>query len=194
MDYYLSNLNIYMFVMSKVTRYGTLHNLYVYDERAAGKDGDALCSLRFHHYFTEYIKQRESNELRRRPRFLFIILDNCVGQNKSNCVLKMFSLLCVIGLYEGVILHYLVAGHSHGIPDVGIAHAKRALQNSNYNVPEEIVQDMNTVEGINATYIDFRDADISDTMDYPFRTGWDQTMTKYFANMPCKSYKLSSYI
>jgi hypothetical protein len=175
-----------MFVMSKVTRYGTLHNLYIYDKRASGKDGDALCSLRFNNYMMEYISQRNNNELKKRPRFLFIILDNCVGQNKSNCVLKMFSLLCVFGLYDRVILHFLVAGHSHGIPDVGVAHAKRALSNANYNVPEEIVAAMNTVQGINATYIDFRDADVEDAIEYTFRQNWDQTLTKYFANMPCK--------
>ena len=99
---------------------------------------------------------------------------------------EIFSLLCVLGLYDGVILHFLVAGHSHGISDVGVAHAKRALSNSNYNVPEEIVQDMNTVEGINTAYIDFRDADDEDALNYVFRTGWDQTLTNYFANMPCK--------
>ena len=76
LDYYLSNLNIYMFVMSKVTRYGTLHNLYIYDERAAGKDGDALCSLRFNNYMMEYISQRNNNELKKDHAFcsLFSII------------------------------------------------------------------------------------------------------------------------
>jgi hypothetical protein len=186
LDYYLSNLNIYIFVMSNVTRYGTKHQLYVYDERAAGKDGDALCSLRFHYYMQQFIEQRNNNQLHLRARYLFIILDNCVGQNKSNAVMKLFSLLTVIGLYEGIILHYLEPGHSHGTPDVGVAHAKQSLKNDNYMVPEEMVRDMNTVDGINATYIDFRNASICDNKDYVFRSGWDQVMTSYVSNLPSK--------
>ena len=193
LDYYLSNLNIYAFVMSNVTRFGTKHQLYIYDERAAGKDGDALCSLRFDYYMREYIQQRDNNELEKRARYLFVILDNCVGQNKSNAVLKMFSLLTVIGLYDGIILHYLESGHSHGTPDVGIAHAKRALKGDNYMVPEEIVSDMNTVEGINATYIDFRDAHNSENLNYVFRSGWDQAITSYIANFPGKYFLTNSY-
>jgi hypothetical protein len=184
MDYYMQNLCLYVFIISQVTRFGAKHRLMLYDERAAGKDGDALCSLRFHYYMEKYIEDRDRGNLHKRARFLFIIMDNCVGQNKSNCVLKLFSLLSVIGLYEGIVLHYLEAGHSHGIPDVGLAHAKRPLNNSNYMVPEEIVQEMNTVEGINASYIDFRNANESACVDYIFRCTWDQTMSSYFANLP----------
>ena len=128
LDYYLSNLNLYMFVMSDITKYGTKHNIYVYDERAAGKDADALCSLRFAHYINRFIKQRNNGTLEKRATYLFVTMDNCVGQNKSNAVLQMFSLLCILGIYEGVICHYLEKGHSHGTPDVGTAHAKRPLK------------------------------------------------------------------
>jgi hypothetical protein len=180
--------------MSNITRFGTKHQLYIYDERAAGKDGDALCSLRFEYYMKEYIRQRDNNQLQNRARYLFVILDNCVGQNKSNAVLKMFSLLAIIGLYEGVILHYLEPGHSHGAPDVGVAHAKRALKSDNYMVPEEIVRDMNTVQGINATYIDYRDANNSESLDYVFRSGWDKIMTSYIGNLPGKLYYIDLYL
>ena len=97
-------------------------------------------------------------------------MDNCVGQNKSNAILQMFSLLTILGIYEGVVLHYFEAGHSHGAPDVGTAHAKRVLRN-NYYVPEEIVAQMNTVQGISATYIDFRHANsqrMAQKNEYPF--------------------------
>ena len=186
LDYYLSNLSLFVFIISNITRFGTKHRLLIYDERAAGKDGDALCSLRLFHYMSQYIQQKNRNELHKRARFLFVIMDNCVGQNKSNCVLKFFSLLVVIGLYEGIVLHYLEAGHSHGSPDCGLAHAKRPLNNNDYMVPEEIVQEMNTVEGIDASYIDFRKANDSECSDYIFRTTWDATMSSYFTNLPGK--------
>ena len=98
--------------------------------------------------------------------------------------MMMFSLLCVLGIYSGINVHFLEAGHSHGSPDVAVAHAKRPLK-KNYNVPEEIVDTMNTVEGIHANYIDFRDANTSDEMnDYIFRTGWESLFGEYFVPLP----------
>jgi hypothetical protein len=184
LDYYLSNLNLYMFVMSEITKYGTKHNMYIYDERASGKDGDSLCSIRFNYYMTRYIKDRDDQTIHKRAKFLFLIMDNCVGQNKSRAVLTLFSLLTVLGIYEGISLHYLEVGHSHGTPDVGTAHAKRAL-NQNYFVPEEIVNAMNTVQGINAQYIDFRNAaHPKKKLDYLFRTDWVHFFEKYFKPLP----------
>lgn len=193
LDYYLSNLNLYLFVIVELTRYGQKNLIKVYDERAAGKNADALCSLRFHHYMSKYIRDRDNNNLSKRAKYLFIIMDNCVGQNKSQHVLMMFSLLTVIGLYSGIVLHFLEAGHSHGSPDVAVAHAKRPLK-KNYNVPEEIVATMNTVEGVDATYIDFRDANNQDKMnDYIFRTGWESLFGEYFIPLPKLKGKALNY-
>ena len=184
LDYYLSNLNIYCFVIVKLTRYGQKNLIKVYDERAAGKNADALCSLRFNHYLSKYIKDRDNQELHKRAKYLFVIMDNCVGQNKSQVVLMMFSMLATIGLYDGIVLHFLEAGHSHGSPDVAIAHAKRVLKD-NYDVPEEIVSAMNTVHGVDATYIDFRDAINPECQsDYPFRTGWESFFAEHYVPIP----------
>jgi len=190
LDYYLSNLNLYIFVIVELTRFGQKNHIAVYDERAAGKNADALCSLRFQHYISKYIRDREDNNISKRAKYLFVILDNCVGQNKSNAVMMMFSLLCVLGIYDSINVHFLEAGHSHGSPDVAVAHAKRPLK-KNYNVPEEIVETMNTVEGIDAQYIDYRDANNSDKMnDYIFRTGWETLFAEYFVPLPKLKGKL----
>ena len=84
--------------MSEITKFGTKHNIFVYDERAAGKDADALCSLRFYYYMRKYITSRDLNLLDKRAVYLFVIMDNQVGQNKSNAVLQLFCLLGVMRL------------------------------------------------------------------------------------------------
>jgi hypothetical protein len=165
--YYASNLSIHVFVISQITRFGAKHKLVLYDERAAGKDADALCSLRLNHYMNQYILDRDLKRLHLRPKFLFVVLDNCVGQNKSQYVLMLFAAITVLGLYDRVILHFLEPGHSHGSPDIGYGHAKLRLIEELY-VPEQMAALMNTVEGINASVVDFKDVD-SD--EYCFRIG-----------------------
>lgn len=163
-----------------ITQYGVKHHLMLYDERAAGKDADALCSLRFHHYMKPYFEQRDLKLLALRPKYLFLILDNCVGQNKSQFVLMLFQLLVCIGVFDRVVLHFLVSGHSHGTPDIGYAHAKRPLKD-NYFLPEDIAKKMNSVEGINAGIVNFGDFE---SEDYVFRSGWGVFFKKHFKEIP----------
>jgi hypothetical protein len=178
--YYASNLSIHVFVISQITRFGAKHKLVLYDERAAGKDADALCSLRLNHYMNQYILDRDLKRLHLRPKFLFVVLDNCVGQNKSQYVLMLFAAITVLGLYDRVILHFLEPGHSHGSPDIGYGHAKSRLIEELY-VPEQMAALMNTVEGINASVVDFKDVD-SD--EYCFRIGWGSLFAAYFTRIP----------
>jgi hypothetical protein len=80
LDYYVSNLNTYNFVISDLSR--NLNFVYNYDERGMGKDKDAMCSLRMKHILDSIANV----PLNKRPEILFLILDNCVGQNKSQVI------------------------------------------------------------------------------------------------------------
>ena len=51
-DYYASNLLIYMFVVCNLS--DTDNCIYLYDERAQGKDCEALCNLRFRYHLELY--------------------------------------------------------------------------------------------------------------------------------------------
>jgi hypothetical protein len=76
-DYYTSNLNQLQLIVCDLT---TGENyIYVYDERAAGKDGDTLTSLRWCHHFRLYVAARDSGTLDAEPEILFTTMDNCVG-------------------------------------------------------------------------------------------------------------------
>lgn len=89
-DYYLTNLTMYMFVISNLTT--GINSVYLYDERAMGKNADALCSLRFVYHMRLFVEARVSKTLLSSPDTLYIVMDNCVGQNKSQVVM-MFMLL-----------------------------------------------------------------------------------------------------
>ena len=79
-DYFLMNLNTFNFVIADQSR--NMNFLYNYDERGMGKDGNALCSLRFL-FYVKSTQDLNKEGIKVKPKILFITLDNCVGQNKS---------------------------------------------------------------------------------------------------------------
>lgn len=88
-DYYVSNLSIMNFIISDLTT--GFNKVFLYDERAMGKGCDALCSLRWLYHFRLYIQCRDSGKLSEFPDTLYIIMDNCVGQNKSQVLSEIIS-------------------------------------------------------------------------------------------------------
>ena len=134
-----------MFVISNLTN-GKNH-VYLYDERAMGKNADALCTVRFIYNMRMHEKARAAKRLLSEPDTLYIIMDNCVGQNKSQAVL-MFMLFLSQLFYKRVVCHYLVSGHSHMCPDRVVSHAKRSIGINNVYHPAGLVEKMNTVRNM----------------------------------------------
>ena len=122
--YHLTNLTIYMFVILILT--SVISSVYLYDERAMGKNADALCSLRFVYHMRLFVEARVSETLLSSPDTLYVVMNNCVGQNKSQVVM-IFMLLLSMTLYKKVVCDYLVSGHSHMCPDRVVSHAKNQL-------------------------------------------------------------------
>ncbi|CAM6012971.1 unnamed protein product [Sphagnum balticum] len=82
-NYFNSNLMVLNFVDANLTSNST--NVLFYDERAQGKDADALCSLRFMYHSNKFKTMLERKQAT--PKILVVILNNCVGQNKSQLVM-----------------------------------------------------------------------------------------------------------
>ena len=65
-DYYASKIKLYCFIIADISR--NINYVKLYDERAMGKDANALCSLRF----VYHLKQFNSTTIANRPTILFI--------------------------------------------------------------------------------------------------------------------------
>ena len=143
-DYYQSNLILHNFVMSDIT--SKLNHIYYYDERGQDKGADAVCSLRLRYH----LRKLQSDKP---PTTSISILDSCVGQNKSQTVMKFFAFLSIC-FYEKVVLLYLKSGHSHMLPDRATAHAKNSVKNRNIYHPKDLVSIVNTVQGLKAEFLD----------------------------------------
>lgn len=140
-----------------------------------GKDKDALCSLRMCHHINERNRCLQNNITP--PRHFISIRDNCVCQNKSNITLK-FECFLSMTFYERVLLIFLIPGHSHMVADRIVSWVKRSLHVQNLFSPQQIIDCMNTVKGVHASFIDHRDA------DRPSYTGWAPLLDKYIKTLP----------
>ncbi len=143
-DYFNSNLMCYNFIMSDIT--GKVNNVYLYDERHQGKGADALCSLRLRYHLKKLVQYEEAGVT---PQLNMTLLDNCVGQNKSQKVMKFACLLSVL-FYDTVALLYFLPGHTHMLPDRVVGQCKRAIKGLNLYTIGQIAEHCNGVQGINA--------------------------------------------
>ena len=120
-DYYNSNLIMNNFVIADIV--AAVSRIYFYDERGQDKGADALCTLRMLYHLSKL-------PLEPRPESSVSILDNCVGQNKSQVLMKFFAMLSVLLYDNGVVaLLYLLSGHIHELPDRATAHRAADMKN-----------------------------------------------------------------
>ena len=143
-DYFNSNLMGYSFVVADIST-GKNH-VYYYDERHQGKGADALCSLRMRYHLS---KTRESRAQGVKKVLSMSLLDNCVGQNKSQIVINFFCMLSLF-FYDTVALLFFPPGHSHMIPDRVVAYCKYAVKGLNLYTLGQIAAESNRIKSVHA--------------------------------------------
>ena len=143
-DYYNSNLMNYSFIVADIT--GGSNNVFMYDEREQGKGADALCSLRLRYHLRKVRKYLEAGV---KPGLNMSLLDNCVGQNKSQVVMKFACLMSIL-FYETVALLYFLPGHTHMVPDRVFGQCKNSIKGLNLYTLAQVVERFNSVKGISA--------------------------------------------
>jgi hypothetical protein len=110
------------------------------------------------------------------PKTLLVILNNYVGQNKVQLVMQFFVLLSIL-FYSKVMLVYLIPGHSHNIVDRVITWCRNAMKGKNFYSLMAIVEAGNEVKGVNASFIDHRDARC------PCYVSWGPIFKKHFKSL-----------
>ena len=85
---------------------------YIYDEGEANKGGNVVASL-----IIKHLKDRGLLEEGVKRKKLSIIMDNCVGQNKNNYVLRLAPYLVRKGYFSHVQFVFLVVGHTKNAAD-----------------------------------------------------------------------------
>ena len=166
-DYYASNMTVHN--MNFVDCATGRCNIAYFDETQAGKDGNSVSSLRWNN-LKHSILENQNNV----PVAECKVLDNCVGQNKSNTTHK-FSMLCSLIIFpEGVTDIYFKVGHSHNQSDQKTGHAAKAISKKNLYTPQAIAKEVNKVKGLFAEVLDERSEVFQD---------WKPFLDKHFPNM-----------
>ena len=133
-----------------------VNRVVTYDERGMGKDANAMCSVRLQLHLRRQVVSRQLPPTARHT-ILFQVMDNNVGQNKSELVFKYMAMLSLTWFPDGVTLLYLLPGHSHMAPDRVVGWLRKAIGKSQHYLPEHIVAAMNTVTNVEAEFLDHAD-------------------------------------
>jgi hypothetical protein len=158
------------FIISDIT--ANRNNVLIYDEHGQGKGADALCSL--HLLFHLRLRQECAN---RSPKMLLLILDNCVGPNKSKVVFMFYALLSLL-FYDKVALLFLIPGHSHNQADRVVAWCRNKMRAQNLYTPSAIVFEFNAIKSVSTEFLDHQSS------RRPFFGDWTSLLKKYFKSMP----------
>jgi hypothetical protein len=104
-DYYAANLNLYVFFITNMT---TGQNyVYLYDERAQGKNAEALCNLRIR-YHIKILNENYTGKNKLIPRILYTIMDNCVGTICINISVLILLLILMIIILKSILYIYKI--------------------------------------------------------------------------------------
>ena len=173
-DYYASKLSLYCFVIVNISEDQSY--TFLYDERGMGKDMDAMCSIRLIHGLRQREKWR--NRLADMPTMRFQVMDNCVGQNKSQAVFMWFALLSLTWYPDGFVCLFLLPGHSHFPADRTVSWLRTSIKGKNVYLPEHFVQFFNSIRSVKSEFVDHRSPN-----RLMFR-GWDGILQQHFIPIP----------
>ena len=105
-------------------------------------------------------------------------MDNNVGQNKSQVVLMFYCMMSMTLFPAGIILHFLLPGHSHMAPDRCTGWHRKSIKGHQIYSPEELVAAINTVKSVIAKFVDHR------LLDSPMFRGWENILKSHFYEIP----------
>jgi hypothetical protein len=79
-----------------------------------------------------------SKRYTRRPKRLFLVMDNSGKDNKNNCVFRFLSLLVQRGIFEEIWINFLIVGHTHDRVDQFFSCISRQLATKDTWTPVQL--------------------------------------------------------
>lgn len=114
--YYLTPLSVYVFGMVDAAHLydgvmgvedGEHMDAHIYKEAMGAKGGNNVASL-----ILRSLKRKGLLQPGNKGGKLSLFFDNCVGQNKNNCVIHLAPLLVEAGFFSEVEICFLIVGHT----------------------------------------------------------------------------------
>lgn len=142
--YYYSPLTVNIFGCSDLTRFPTIMNAYGYTEAEGGKGSNNVASLiiKALNDFGWLIEGCTGKQL-------FIVMDNCGGQNKNNNVLRLALYLVELKYFEWVEFAFFICGHTKNDCDHLFNQLKLRWHKSNTYTMGQMVECLNRQPNVN---------------------------------------------
>eukprot|EP00835_Amoeboradix_gromovi_P003084 NODE_192_length_15450_cov_0.476355.p5 type:complete len:242 gc:universal NODE_192_length_15450_cov_0.476355:7474-6749(-) len=123
----MSLLNINLFGIHNETFRRQVN--YVYREDQGKKASNIVASLLLDCIYC-LPKEKRAN--------LILHADNCVGQNKNNTIIKLFSWLCLLGKCNTIEFKFMMKGRTKFSPDSGFGHIKKKFARENVYTLDQV--------------------------------------------------------
>ena len=146
---------------------------YLIDEgEVIGKGANATVSL-LHHFLNVHGQKEEH---------LMLHADNCVGQNKNNCLIHYLLYLVLMGYKKTVVLSFMLSGHTKFAPDRHFGLIKKLYRRTRVDTIECIARVVRQSSIIGGNIPQLITNSTGDTLVH-FHD-WSQFLLKYFKTIP----------
>ena len=123
---------------------------YIYSEKEGNKGANDVVSL-----IMKFLKESGYLDGNRRLK-LTIMCDNCTGQNKNNCVLRLAPYLVECQYFKRVCIAYFVAGHTKNDCDMRFNNMKHEYNKKNCFTMEQLVELCNQSDYVTAVQVNHK--------------------------------------
>ena len=147
-------------------------NYLIDEEEVIGKGANATVSL-LHHYLCAHAQQEDH---------LLLHADNCIGQNKNNCLIHYLLYLILMGKKKSVILSFMLSGHTKFAPDRHFGLIKKAYRRTRVDTMGCIARlvEQSSVVGANSAQLVHNSKGERVVHFYE----WSQFLLQYFKAIP----------
>jgi hypothetical protein len=146
---------------------------YLIDEaEVVGKGANATVSLLYHYLNVHGQKEQH----------LMLHADNCVGQNKNNCLIQFLLYLVLMGFKKSVVLSFMIPGHTKFAPDRHFGLVKKSYRRTRVDTIDcvaRVVEKLSLV-GANSAQLIVNDKGDREVLFYD----WSQFLSQIFKTIP----------
>ncbi len=155
-NFYSSDMGVYRFFESDMVK--GIDYCTMYDSRLMARDLNGVGTLRINRMFEMHQLYKKHSLLDYWPKVKVVILDNCTGQNKSQGIMALFSIMAVVFNIEIRCL-FLASGHSHNAADRAVAKVNRAIKGKDIFTPVQIINEVQKMypHSVVATWLNHAD-------------------------------------
>ena len=140
--YFASLLNVCLFGI--LDEKSDIQTNYIYSEAEGKKGSNNVISMLLDYFFTIEPSKR---------RKIVFHCDNCTGQNKNNCMLKMLCWLVQMDYANEIYLKFMVRGHTKFGPDRHFGMIKKRFEKQNCYTIAHIQQTINESSVLNRSKV-----------------------------------------